>query len=182
MGRGQGRWRSIRPKCSVVLQFEVEGVPAPQGSKKAVPHRTTGRIMMIDVNSPTLKAWRGMVTRAATNALAWNPSPELKTGPLVVEVVFFLPRPKSHRRTGRNANLLRDDARDFPGKPDLDKLVRAVFDAMTAVVWTDDSQVVSVQASKVFAEDFEPGAHVTIERLDTPESGTESVPSLSAVT
>jgi Holliday junction resolvase RusA-like endonuclease len=165
-----------------MLQFEVEGVPAPQGSKKAVPHRTTGRVMMIDVNSPALKAWRRLVSLKATNALAWNPSPELREGGLAVEVVFFLPRPKSHRRTGRNAHLLRADAPEFPGKPDLDKLVRAVFDALTDVVWTDDSQVVSVQASKVFADGFEPGAYVTVDRLDTPDSVTEPAPTLAAVT
>jgi len=36
-------------------------------------------------------------------------------------------------------------------RPDLDKLVRAVFDALTNVVFKDDSQVVSVFASKRLA-------------------------------
>jgi hypothetical protein len=36
-------------------------------------------------------------------------------------------------------------------KPDLDKLVRAVGDALTGILYRDDAQIVSLNASKRFA-------------------------------
>jgi hypothetical protein len=53
----------------------------------------------------------------------------------------YLPRPKSLKRT-ITAHLK---------KPDLDKLTRAVKDALTLVVWQDDSQVVQMTARKAYA-------------------------------
>ena len=61
-------------------------------------------------------------------------------GPVSVKVAFTLPKPKSARKGAVPSK-----------KPDLDKLVRSTFDALTdAGVWRDDSQVVSLQASKVY--------------------------------
>jgi Holliday junction resolvase RusA-like endonuclease len=46
------------------------------------------------------------------------------------------------------------DASRVDGPPDLDKLLRATFDALTqARVWEDDSRVVWVQACKVAVPD-----------------------------
>ena len=48
--------------------------------------------------------------------------------------------------------------------PDLDKLLRSTFDAITtAGVWRDDAQVVVVSASKSYADTFPPGALITLE-------------------
>jgi Holliday junction resolvase RusA-like endonuclease len=44
--------------------------------------------------------------------------------------------------------------------PDLDKLIRAILDALTGVVWRDDGQVVDIVASKVYADT--PGVDVVI--------------------
>jgi crossover junction endodeoxyribonuclease RusA len=44
-------------------------------------------------------------------------------------------------------------------KPDIDKLIRAVLDALKGVAWCDDSQVVSVYASKRYGQ---PGCKVEI--------------------
>ena len=50
--------------------------------------------------------------------------------------------------------------------PDLDKLERAVLDALTAVVWVDDSQVAEVDKRKVYADDMPPGVNVTVAVLE----------------
>ncbi|MFZ1730810.1 MAG: RusA family crossover junction endodeoxyribonuclease [Bacteroidota bacterium] len=58
-------------------------------------------------------------------------------------MLFLLPRPKSHFRSGRNAHLLRETAPRFPtSKPDADKLSRAVLEALTGVAYKDDAQVI----------------------------------------
>lgn len=73
------------------------------------------------------------------------------SGPVAVDVRFFLPRPKSHFGTGRNATKLKDCAPDFHvKKPDVDKLVRAVLDSLSGVVYSDDCQVVDLTTSKRF--------------------------------
>jgi len=41
---------------------------------------------------------------------------------------------------------------------DLDKLVRAVLDALTGIVWKDDAQVVALKATKV--QGVTPGVEV----------------------
>ena len=50
-----------------------------------------------------------------------------------------------------NLTLLSLDV-DGDGKPDLDKLVRSVMDALTGYAFVDDSQVIEVEASKRFSE------------------------------
>ena len=54
--------------------------------------------------------------------------------------------------------------REYPTvTPDIDKLERAVLDAMTiAGVWGDDSQVVSGTRGKRYADECAPGVRITI--------------------
>jgi Holliday junction resolvase RusA-like endonuclease len=51
-------------------------------------------------------------------------------------------------------------------QPDVDKLQRGLFDALTGIVWVDDSQVVFVHANKNYAWNGSTGAHVTADFLD----------------
>jgi len=80
-------------------------------------------------------------------------------------MLFFLARPKSHYRTGRNADRLRENAPRRPAKmPDLSKLVRATEDALTdAGLWRDDAQVVEISAMKYWADSRPPGAVIVIQ-------------------
>ncbi|MBK1785121.1 RusA family crossover junction endodeoxyribonuclease [Prauserella cavernicola] len=141
----------------------VPGIPRPQGSKRAFHHKQSGKIVQMEV-SQHVKTWRGDIR----DALVGADRPRLD-GSVDVDLVFVMPRPKSHYRTGRNAHLLRDNAPVAPtGKPDIDKLVRAVLDAIgSAGVWGDDSQVVELHAVKRYAggsgaQVEASGVHITI--------------------
>lgn len=130
--------------------LDVYGLPTPQGSKKLIH----GRI--IEASSAKLQKWRKEVQSVAMTHLhetGWTPF----TGPVELRVTFFLPRPPSVKRTGKNA-------REYPiVPPDLDKLVRGVGDALTyGEVWGDDSQVVSMVCHKRYADEREPGAEIEI--------------------
>ena len=141
---------------STYLTFSVYGTPAPQGSKRHV-----GNGIMIE-SSKRVKPWRQDVKYAALEAMGGDDPP---SGPLWVNVTFYLTRPKSHFRTGKNAHLLRDGAPEYPAhRPDLDKLLRSTLDAMgEAGVWADDAQVVGVWAAKLYAaKDRPPGASVAV--------------------
>ena len=149
----------------------VYGKPAPQGSKRAFAVRgkggvPTGRIAVIESSHDRVKAWRQAVVDAAVQVKAW---PALD-GPLEVRIVFYLPRPKSHYGTGRNAGRLRDTAPRRPsGKPDLGKLARATEDALTSAgIYRDDALITEEHLSKLWATDpyQQPGAWIQVTRLE----------------
>lgn len=122
----------------------MRGIPAPQGSKRHV-----GNGIMVE-SSRAVGPWREAV-RAETQRAMNGIGP--MTGPVQVDASFRLPRPKNHYRTGRYAHLVRDGAPARPfGKPDVDKLVRAVLDGLTeGGAWADDAQVALLVASKDYA-------------------------------
>ena len=131
---------------STMIEFEVYGEQRPQGSKIAQviyrngkPLTKDGRVITVarDDNKH-LKSWRQEVAAAA---VAVKPD-ELLLGPVQLEITFYRPRPKGHFGTGRNAERLKDSAPRLPTpKPDTVKLTRAVEDALTGIIWRDDSQV-----------------------------------------
>jgi crossover junction endodeoxyribonuclease RusA len=101
---------------------------------------------------------------------AWGDRPIL-LGPVSVRVTFAFPRPKSHFRTGKNAHLLRDDHPFYKqGKPDTDKLQRAIGDSLTGVVMRDDSQIVHWNVRKLY--DDQAYADITIIDLTGGQNDT----------
>jgi Holliday junction resolvase RusA-like endonuclease len=144
----------------MTLEFFVAGLPITQGSKRAFTNKYTGRAVLVE-DAEKLKPWRWSVGVTAAQAMAKRPFIQ---GPVRIRLQFLFPRPKSHYGTGRNHNVLKASAPSWPtGKPDLDKLQRAVFDALTHVVWADDSQVTEVFAMKRYNP--EPGVLVGIEEV-----------------
>jgi crossover junction endodeoxyribonuclease RusA len=159
-----------------MLHLTVYGVPRPQGSKRAMISKSTGRAILVD-QIKDLGQWRDNVRHEAALAIGALVGTIARSAPLnepvLVDMVFTFARPGSHYRTGRNSHLLRDGAPARPdGIPDLSKLARAVEDALTdARVWTDDARVVEYgRLAKVYAgEDGDaldrPGARIRVWRL-----------------
>lgn len=140
----------------------VQGVPAPQGSKTAYSGtRANGSryTNVVESGKAKLGPWRAYVTAAAAGRGGAPPGAEVR-----VEVVFYLPRPRAHYGTGRNAGRLRPAAPSFCAKkPDVDKLLRAVLDGLTdSGLLRDDAQVVSCYAVKRYADPVGPGARVVV--------------------
>ena len=135
-----------------MISFFVPGLAASQGSKR---HVGGGR--MVEMNK-RLQPWRNDVGREASIAMRGR---ELVYGPVAVRLVFHFPRPKGHFGTGKNADTIKTSApRRHITTPDLDKLQRAINDALTGIVWKDDSQVWRVEAVKVYSSS--PGVWVDI--------------------
>lgn len=84
---------------------------------------------------------------------SWGDLPVMR-GPVRVEVLFAMARPKVHYGTGRNAGKVKDSAPEWPTTyPDIDKAARLVCDALTiAGVIEDDVNVVSLRCTKVYDE------------------------------
>lgn len=113
-----------------IMRFELDGDPVTQGSKRAFVNQKTGRAQIIEDSHRDLKFWRGRIAETASKLMGDRPLYEV---PLRVEMYFTLPRPQ---------NLLRRPMA-LPAKmPDLDKIERAVGDALKNVVYTDDKLIV----------------------------------------
>lgn len=125
------------------LTCTIPGTPQQQGSKTRGANGT-----MYEANR-NLKPWRAHAITQLRAAWAGEPI----THGVHVTARFIFARPKSHYRTGRNAHLLRDDAPIFKtSAPDLDKLCRALGDALTqSGVLRDDALIVEWVARKQWA-------------------------------
>lgn len=136
------------------IQFTVHGLAQSAGSKRAFAYKKadgSGKlgVRVADMN-PKAAEWKNLVRDKAAEAMAGVP---LLDGPLCLEVIFFRPRPKGHYGSGRNAQMLKAGAARQPTTaPDTTKLVRCLEDALTGVVWRDDSQVVIQHAEKWYGD------------------------------
>jgi Holliday junction resolvase RusA-like endonuclease len=129
------------------VAFTAYGVPQPAGSKKAFVRG--GRALIVD-DAKGSEPWKKTIAQVAGAVMAGRTFLE---GPLRLDVDFYLPRPKGHMGTGRNAGHVRGSAPAFPiVKPDATKLLRAVEDSLTGVVWRDDAQVAEQHVRKHYGE------------------------------
>lgn len=131
-----------------IVEFFVPGKPAPQGSKRHV-----GRGILVE-SSKEVGPWRERIALAAHNAMTEGGSAPIDKCALVVDLGFVMPRPASTPKRSTPPAIKR---------PDTDKLARAVLDALTHTVFTDDSAVVDLRARKRLAElDETPGVRITV--------------------
>lgn len=144
------------------VTFFVPGIPQPGGSKTAFYNKHTKRVSVSEACKKN-PAWRSVVVGFAMEA---HKEPPL-TGPLTLHVAFFMPRPRGHFGSGKNANKVKPSAPLYPtGRPDTTKLLRALEDALTGVLWVDDAQIVVQSAAKLYAEDGRVGAKVFVQRCE----------------
>ena len=142
------------PEASPAAQgvtFRVEGMtPAPQGSKRHV-----GNGVMLE-SCKRVKPWRLLVAEAAVRA-----GVPLLRGPVTMSVVFLFARPMGHFR--RNGSLKPSAPIHHAAKPDGSKLIRSTEDALSKLVYEDDSRIVTGTWHKRYCVDNErPGAIITI--------------------
>lgn len=174
---------------NIELSFFVPGHPAPGGSKTFFPVWTNngktlaivmrnGRpwpvIRVVDDAGKGNKEWKKIVS---SYAMLFMKGASPFTDPVKCEMIFYLRRPQSHYRTGKFAHMLRDDAPEFhTTKPDALKFARSTEDAMTDIVWNDDSGNVRICSEKKYMkpEDREGCAiRLVILRSETPAQVTQ---------
>lgn len=142
------------------ITIHVEGVAKPAGSKRSFAIKKggvyTGKTATVDAN-PNSRDWKHDVKCAALDVYDGDPL----TCPLRIEIIFTMPRPKSHFRTGKNASALKLEAPDLhKSRPDATKLLRGVEDALTGVIWKDDAQISTQTVKKRYG--IRAGAQITI--------------------
>lgn len=129
-----------------VIRFQVHGLPIAQGSYRSWV--VNGK-PVITSTAKGLASWRRLVADVAQRFAPAEPW----EGPVGILLDFGIPKPKSAPKTRRV----------WPDKrPDVDKLCRSVLDALTYVIFADDSQVVHLRATKDYGA---PGVAVEIHRV-----------------
>lgn len=137
-------------------EFEVLGVPAPQGSKTRMPNGA-----MLEGGSATgrrkQKAWRHAVSAVARDLAGERPY----DGALQLVVEFRMPMPRSRPAAARRAGT-------WPHivKPDIDKLLRSTLDGLTdGGLIADDARVCAVAMTAVEVDGWT-GAVVELRRFE----------------
>lgn len=145
---------------SETIYLHVSGKPAGSGSKTA--YRTPQGRMIVTPASKYQKPWQ--------EAVKWSflESEYAKmtslTEPLDVRIDFCFIRPNNHFGTGKNKGKLKSSAPAYPAKrPDIEKLARSTNDALTGLVWKDDSQIVLLTVAKIYSD--RSGADITIKEV-----------------
>lgn len=144
-----------------VITIQVNGSPAPQPRPRATRAGAHARVY----NPSTADLWKTQVIEAAKSASITGETPI--SGGVWVVLCFRLARPKHHYRTGKRAQPgeVTNSAPWVPFvKPDIDNLAKSTLDALNvSAFWSDDAQVVCLEAKKRYAEYGEPtGCFITI--------------------
>jgi Holliday junction resolvase RusA-like endonuclease len=115
-----------------MIEIRVPG--NPQALKR---HRTFRRGKFTGTYDPSSAAKQDFLAKVMEHC-----PDEPLAGPLRVELDFVFLRPKSHYRTGKYADQLKDNAPEMhTSRPDCDNLAKFVLDALNGMYWTDDSVI-----------------------------------------
>lgn len=126
-----------------MIKLYVAGQPIPQGD---LAKSRYGKLY--HKNADVLKPWRELIGLKAKEK-----GVKMLDGPVCVRAEFYFPHPKSHYRGSNPDNPLlpRWQGVDFHTlKPDADKLMRSVLDALTGIAFKDDSQVACLGPSNKY--------------------------------
>lgn len=149
---GAGRPARVPPRT---VGFLVPGKPVGKGRPRAAKQ---GKHITLYTPEKTV-SYESTVALAASQAMAGKP---LIDGPVSVIMQMVAPVP------GSWSNRKKDHALDgiiMPiTKPDMDNVVKAIFDAVNGVVWHDDTQVVDLQVRKRYGAT--PCVNVIVSQLE----------------
>jgi Holliday junction resolvase RusA-like endonuclease len=136
-----------------VISLHVPGTPVAQPRAKATTINGYARMY----TPTTASAFKATVVMVAEQS---HPGPPLD-GPLRLEVVFVLDRPKS--KIWKRREMPREL---HSGRPDIDNLAKAVMDSLKGIAWRDDAQVATLCVTKWVASGYEqPHTQITIEQM-----------------
>lgn len=137
------------------ISFKVPGIPIAKGRPR---FRRFGKFVSTYTPAKTAAAEKELVE----NIINYKPETPI-AGPIHLDITFFMPIPKSTSK--RNAELMRQE-QETPHikRPDLDNLVKLVKDALNGIFWIDDSQIFSMNVSKIYSDS--PATEITINTKD----------------
>ena len=135
----------------MTVVFNVPGNPKGKGRPRFA---RSGAFTRVYTDKQTAD-YETQVKQAAQQAM--GSSEPLET-PVTVYLYIRLPIPSSYSKNRRKACL---DGFEMPTKkPDASNILKSIEDGMNGVVFKDDSQIVNIHVTKVYAT--EPGVDVCV--------------------
>lgn len=125
---------------SATVAFVIPGAPVGKGRPKFAR-----RGNFVTAYTPEKTAsYENLVKMAASQAMAGR---DMITGAVCVGIHLFVTPPASWSQKKQREAI--SGAGLYPtSKPDVDNVIKGIFDAMNEIVWKDDKQVVDVVVSK----------------------------------
>ena len=139
-----------------IIYFTIDGKPKPLQR-----HRHHGK----RTYDPSKKDKKDFLLRANK----YKPDKPLQ-GAIVLGLLFYIERSKSHYRSGKYRHLKKKKAPKYhTNTPDLDNLIKLVSDALNGVFYKDDSQIMLIKAEKHYASNIEKPKTVVMIDKDSEE-------------
>jgi Holliday junction resolvase RusA-like endonuclease len=144
--------------------FEGEGMGSKETNKLFIPIlpmgavRTTQRQKFSDKRYLKYAAYKMKIGLLAREVF--------KTpleGPISAHVTFYMPIPDSWSQKKKDSKL----GAFHTSKPDIDNLIKGMFDSLNKITWKDDNQVYEVYSQKIYSKD--PG--IEFELLEAADNG-----------
>jgi Holliday junction resolvase RusA-like endonuclease len=135
--------------------IELRGVPRGKGTARSAPNHPG---VFTDSRTRTYTAQLKYAAQQVMGAIPPYP------GPIVVEIVAWIPIPKTTLSEAQK-ELARNDKIRPPTKPDCDNYAK-ILDALNGVVWVDDKQIVREVIDKVY--DDRPGLSINVTPFKHP--------------
>lgn len=131
------------------IAFTVPGQPVPQGAIRPVIAK--GRLRGIHKDGKRLQPWRDAVSWGAVRARDRQSIPFPRPKAVSLFAVFRMRRPQRPKAPWPIV------------APDLQHLVRAIEDAMSGILYDDDSQIVRLDVRKEYVKvDQAPGVTIVV--------------------
>jgi Holliday junction resolvase RusA-like endonuclease len=131
-----------------MISLDLFGDPVPK--KRARTFNNHGRIVTWDSQDKLKEGYKWQIRSQYRE--------EPIGAPVILDVVFMMPIPKSTSKVKQRAML--NGTYHHMCRPDLDNLEKFLMDVLNNVVLKDDAQVVEIHAKKVYSS--KPGTYVRI--------------------
>lgn len=139
-------------KESATVAFVIPGTPVGKGRPKFAR-----RGNFVSTYTPEKTAsYENLVKVKAQEAMQGR---ALMDGPVSVDIELYVTPPASWSLKKQRAALLGDTLPT--AKPDMDNVIKGLFDACNEIVWKDDKQVVQLMVTKRYAETADARMRVT---------------------
>ena len=134
-----------------MVTFKVDGVPVPKARARHVLHGTRLRTYTPEKT----RTYETLIKDAARQAMGG--SEPLET-PVSLYLYIRVPIPAS--ATKKRLQAIADGSEKPIKKPDASNILKSVEDGMNGVVYKDDSQIINIHVTKVYAS--EPGVDICV--------------------
>ncbi|MFE8697952.1 RusA family crossover junction endodeoxyribonuclease [Cytobacillus sp. FJAT-53684] len=122
--------------------------------------RTTQKQKYVDERARRYHAYKQQIAILANQHIR-TPS----NCPILADITFYMPIPKSWSQKKKE----RYNGYIHRSKPDIDNLIKGLFDSLNTIAWKDDNQVYEVHSKKMYS--FNPGIGIEIWELNEEMEG-----------